>query len=292
MAGSLSASTTADVVSDIVVSDQSGITVLPVGQLTLFELADIANREHALAVESVVASLQHAWLSGSALIAAKSQLRHGEWLGWLKANFVATRRTATTYMQIANGKHASHLEEPSIRKALEAISNESSELGGLKESVHVQWYTPAPYIAAARAVMGAIDLDPATSEMANETVRADRYYTEDDDGLEHEWSGRVWLNPPYGQGSGLFTTKLVREYEAGRTTAAILLLNAYGFDSQWFQPLWNHPICFTNHRVQFTNPDRETGGPANANIFVYLGVDRQLFADTFSQFGAVVERVA
>jgi hypothetical protein len=140
--------------------------------------------------------------------------------------------------------------------------------------------------------MGGIDLDPATSEMANETVQADRYYTEHDDGLQHPWNGRVWLNPPYGQGSGQFTTKLVEEHAAGRTTAAILLLNAYGFDSQWFQPLWNHPICFTNHRVQFTNPDRETGGPANANIFVYLGTERALFANTFSQYGAVVERVA
>lgn len=165
-------------------------------------------------------------------------------------------------------------------------------LGGLKESVHVDWYTPAPYIEAARDVLGGIDLDPASSPMANETVGASRYYTEDDNGLIREWLGRVWLNPPYGSGSGLFTTKLVEEYQATRTTAAILLLNAYGFDSHWFQPLWDHPICFTNHRVQFTSPARETGGPANANLFVYLGPDKDRFLSTFSQFGAIVERVA
>ena len=166
------------------------------------------------------------------------------------------------------------------------------DLGGLKQSVHVEWYTPAEYIEAAREVLGAIDLDPASSPLANETVGAARYYMEEDNGLIREWHGRVWLNPPYGKGSGLFTTKLVEEYAAGRATAAILLLNAYGFDSAWFQPLWDYPICFTNHRIEFTNPDRETGGPANANIFVYFGARRKEFARVFSDFGAVVERVA
>lgn len=167
-----------------------------------------------------------------------------------------------------------------------------TSLGGLKQSEHVEWYTPSAYIEAARKVLGQIDLDPASSKLANGTVKADTYYTEGDDGLAREWHGRIWLNPPYGKGSGLFATKLVEEYGAKRVEAAILLLNAYGFDSGWFQPLWNHPICFTDHRIQFTSPTRDTGGPANANIFVYLGPDKRTFAETFAQFGAIVERIA
>lgn len=165
-------------------------------------------------------------------------------------------------------------------------------LGGTKTSEHVQWYTPADYIEAARDVLGGIDLDPASSALANETVKAVEYFDELDDGLTQTWRGRVWLNPPYGKGSGLFTTKLVDEHSAGNVTAAILLLNAYGFDSGWFQPLWDHPICFTDHRIVFTSPDRTTGGPANANIFIYLGPDEAQFVERFSGFGAVVRRVA
>ncbi|GAH45645.1 unnamed protein product, partial [marine sediment metagenome] len=44
-----------------------------------------------------------------------------------------------------------------------------------------EWYTPKIYIDAARAVMGDIDVDPASSEIANKIIRAKIYYTAQDD---------------------------------------------------------------------------------------------------------------
>jgi hypothetical protein len=64
----------------------------------------------------------------------------------------------------------------------------------------VEWYTPREYVDAAREVLGAIDLDPATSAVAQRTIQASRFFTREDDGLQHEWHGRVWLNPPYARG--------------------------------------------------------------------------------------------
>ena len=61
-------------------------------------------------------------------------------------------------------------------------------------------YTPAPIIEAARASMGGIDLDPASCAEAQTVVRADRWIGLPDDGLDHDWSGRVWLNPPFRGG--------------------------------------------------------------------------------------------
>jgi hypothetical protein len=176
------------------------------------------------------------------------------------------------------------------RRAL-TIAASLRDLSGVKGSVTVEWYTPARYIESAREVLGGIDLDPASSPEANKAIRAAAIYTVLDDGLQSDWHGRVWLNPPYGKGTGLFTTKLVEECAAGRVSAAVLLINAYGFDSGWFQPLWDRLLCFTDHRIVFTSPQRGTGGPANANLFVYFGDDETRFADVFCEYGRIVQAI-
>lgn len=65
-------------------------------------------------------------------------------------------------------------------------------------SEHAEHYTPPDVVAVARATMGGIDLDPATSELANQTVQAERIFTKEDNGFLREWSGRVMHNPPGG----------------------------------------------------------------------------------------------
>jgi len=71
---------------------------------------------------------------------------------------------------------------------------------GTIESVltgNVDWYTPELYVDLARRVMGTIDLDPASSDKAQEVAQAEKFYTEADDGLQQAWWGNVFLNPPY-----------------------------------------------------------------------------------------------
>lgn len=127
-----------------------------------------------------------------------------------------------------------------------------------------EWYTPEKYIEAARTVLGTIDLDPASSKLANKTVKAKKFYTADDDGLHQPWKGRLWLNPPYGRLAGEFVGRLVLEHEAGEVAAAILLVNAHCTDTDWFQPLWAYHLCFTDHRIDFNSawPHLRTAGQA------------------------------
>jgi len=165
----------------------------------------------------------------------------------------------------------------------------TSARGSRRTSLSQLWYTPSPVIEAAHRVLGEIDLDPASDEEANQTVRATRFFTVEDDGLAQPWHGRIWLNPPYGGQSGPFVRKLIDEYEVGHVHAAILCVNGHSFDHVWFRPLWDYPICFTDHRPAFRNPRRRPSDRPNMGaVFVYLGPHPILFAEEFSRFGAVL----
>lgn len=153
-----------------------------------------------------------------------------------------------------------------------------------------EWYTPATYIEAARRVLGAIDLDPASCDEANEVIQAERYFTADDDGLKQRWAGRVWLNPPYGRAAGDFIAKLVEEFDADHVRAAVALVNAHCTDTDWFQALWEHTLCFTDHRIDFAAGTADRSGSTHGSAFVYLGPEYGKFAREFAEFGAVVRR--
>jgi phage N-6-adenine-methyltransferase len=174
-------------------------------------------------------------------------------------------------------------------KTWKAAMGESVEqrLQHLKGSV--EWYTPAKYVEAARQVLGAIDLDPASSSKANETVRATQIYTVTDNGLEKNWHGKVWLNPPYAQPHiAAFVSKLVAEVGAGRVCAAILLTNS-ATDTAWFHEAAEvaADICFTRGRIQFFTPGGDSGPPLQGQAFFYFGANSDVFRAVFSQFGFV-----
>lgn len=185
-------------------------------------------------------------------------------------------------------------EEDEITTAGLMASVQTWETGGLRLSTENEWYTPARYLDAVRIVLGHIDLDPASSEAANQVVGADRYYSKHEDGLAQPWKGRVFLNPPYGRLAGEFITKLVAEHEAGRVTNAVALVNAHCTDTEWFQPLWDHQLCFTDHRIDFDSAGREKATTStHGSVFVHLGGEfapPERFRDVFAEFGAIVRR--
>lgn len=168
-----------------------------------------------------------------------------------------------------------------------------------RKAVHVsqntgmpEWYTPSDYIEAARAVMGVIELDPASSDIAQQRVRADAYYTVDDNGLEAEWSGSVWMNPPYTAGLvDRFCDKLIQHYNDEEVSEAIVLVNN-ATDTKWFQRLAEvaDSLCFPLGRIKFLDTEgNPKGAPLQGQCVFYLGGMTKLFHQHFSQFGLVVE---
>lgn len=152
-----------------------------------------------------------------------------------------------------------------------------------------EWYTPAPYVEAARACLGSIDLDPASAPAAQETIRAARFFTRDDDGLKHEWHGRIWLNPPYAQPDiTRFIDKLLMEVNAGRTTEAILLTHNYT-DTGWFHAAAGQcaALCFTRGRIRFVGASGEIAAPTQGQAFFYFGPGIERFRSSFASFGFI-----
>lgn len=150
-----------------------------------------------------------------------------------------------------------------------------------------EWYTPREYIEAARLVMGDIDLDPATSTQANRVVKAKHIYTIQDDGLEQDWRGRVFLNPPYA--SGLierFTEKLSFHIGAGDILQAIALVNN-ATETAWFCQLVkvSNAIVFPRGRVRFWSPDGTLGAPLQGQAVLYAGERKDEFLTAFGDFG-------
>jgi phage N-6-adenine-methyltransferase len=152
-----------------------------------------------------------------------------------------------------------------------------------------EWYTPAEYIEAARAVLGTIDLDPASSEIAQTLVQAREFFTAERDGLAQQWHGNVWLNPPYSRDFiGRFIDKLLLEIRAGRAQQAILLVHAYT-DTEWFRraAAVSAALCLTK-RIRFWSPDgRSNRSPTQGQAFLYYGDNVDGFRKAFAGFGIV-----
>lgn len=205
-----------------------------------------------------------------------------------------------TRQRLHEARKLEPLDEADIAEAGNRATDEGREvsIAEIKRMVHVghntgqsEWYTPAAYIAAAREAMGDIDLDPASCADANQVVRATTFYSEEEDGLEQDWHGRVWLNPPYAQPAiADFCRRLAEEYSAGKVTEACVLVNN-ATETAWFQEVSGvaAAVCFPRGRVRFWHPERESA-PLQGQAVLYLGPHVQAFREAFKIFGLVWRR--
>jgi phage N-6-adenine-methyltransferase len=154
----------------------------------------------------------------------------------------------------------------------------------------MEWYTPALYIEKARRVLGAIDLDPASCDAAQEVVKAANFYTVEDDGLNQKWHGRVWLNPPYaGALVAAFAEKMVASWNAGDIDSAFMLTNSYTEVSWWHAlAAASNAVCFTRGRIKFESPHGDKCAPTNGQSFFYFGTDLARLRAEFSDVGLIM----
>jgi len=190
-----------------------------------------------------------------------------------------------------------------------------------QDSGNTEYYTEEYLIEMAREVMGEFDLDPASSVIANETVKAEQFFTIDDDGLSRYWAGKVWMNHPFSKGEkackpnckkkncvpslGMgkptrghcitkdipgnieWTNKLVNEYKAGNVTEAICITFS-SMSESWMNPLIEFMQCFPRGRINYRLPNgQKTNGITKGSLLTYMGPNPKKFREVFEKIGAV-----
>jgi DNA N-6-adenine-methyltransferase (Dam) len=155
-----------------------------------------------------------------------------------------------------------------------------------------EWHTPARYIEAARAVLGAIDCDPASHVLAQKWIQAASeilHYRRQRPQTTLVWP--VWLNPPCERGLlSAFVDKLMAELACGNVTAAILLVHSCT-DTQWLHAAAraSQAICFASGRIHFVAPCGDTAASTtHGQAFFYSGGDNEPFRPAFSEIGLVM----
>jgi len=131
-----------------------------------------------------------------------------------------------------------------------------------------EWYTPPEIIHS----LGEFDLDPATSPEAFKLNKSAKLiYTVKDDGLQQQWKGRIWLNPPYS--NPLIQQFLIKMAEHDNGIALVFAK----IEAKWFHDIvLRHAtaIKFLYDRVRFFKPDGTQGlQPRNGSMLVAYGME-------------------
>lgn len=157
----------------------------------------------------------------------------------------------------------------------------------LMSSETPEHYTPEIIINTVRELFGQIDTDPCSNSKQSPNIPAITHFTKEDDGLNQQWIGRVYMNPPYGKEIAAWVEKLVSEIQSGNCTEAIALVPART-DTKWFSQLRNGLCCFVRGRLTFIGNDDPAPFPS---AVIYLGENNDKFISSFSPLGDIWSRV-
>lgn len=118
------------------------------------------------------------------------------------------------------------------------------------------WLTPPSLLK----LLGKFDLDPC-SPIDRPWDTANKHYTIEDDGLQQAWSGRVWLNPPYGPGMDVWLDRLSRHPQGG-----LALVFARTETRCFFTQVWPKAtgLLFIKGRISFYRPNGSVGQSAGS----------------------------
>jgi site-specific DNA-methyltransferase (adenine-specific) len=135
-------------------------------------------------------------------------------------------------------------------------------------SASAEWETPGDLFNELDRIFGGFTLDPCATP---QNAKCARFFTRADDGLAQDWTGKVFMNPPYGREIGKWVRKAWTESLSG---ALVVCLLPARVDTRWW-----HEYAKKGH-VYFLRGRLKFGSSVNSAPFPSVLVT---FGKFFSQ---------
>ena len=143
------------------------------------------------------------------------------------------------------------------------------------------WNTPQEFVSdVVNFFDNDITTDPCCNDIDNPNVPAEVCYTEQTDGLAHDWLGNVFMNHPYSD-SKTWIPYAVKQYESGNAQEMVLLIKL-DVSTKWWRSVSQYPWIAVNKRLRFGT---SKGAAPFQSAIIYLGDDLPRFINTFGKYG-------
>ena len=130
-----------------------------------------------------------------------------------------------------------------------------------------EWYTPK-YVQESFGQNCMFDLDVSAPKEGPRYIQCKEWIYEDS--LSKDWSGFVWMNPPFGGRNSIkiWLDKFFQEAESG------IALTPDRTSAGWWQEALakSDGVLFVNHKIKFERPDGTLGKqPSNGTTLFGIG---------------------
>lgn len=137
---------------------------------------------------------------------------------------------------------------------------------GMMSSKTDLWATPQDFFDKYNSIYN-FDVDVCATK---ENAKCVKYFTTEDDGLSKEWTGKCWMNPPYGRE---IIKWMEKAYKSSLCGATVVCLVPARTDTKWWHEFaMRGKIEFIRGRLKFGGS--KNSAPFPSAVVVFEGVEK------------------
>ena len=124
------------------------------------------------------------------------------------------------------------------------------------------WATPQDFFDQQNKLYGPFTLDVCANA---ENAKCAAYFDKTTDGLKQTWTGKCWMNPPYGREIGKWMKKA---YESANNGTVVVCLVPARTDTKWWHDYaMKGQVTFIRGRLKFG--ESKTNAPFPSAVVVF-----------------------